>query len=70
MFYGSKSKKMIKLRNLFAAYRARFQSWILTLPAPCISEGCIEIKINLNFKHFFVVPQKILWRPLGLHKTF
>ena len=39
---------------------------ILTLPAgPCISESWIKIKIKLNFfLHIFVVPQKVLRRPL------
>ena len=54
-----------------------FFTAILTLNVPCISESCIEMKIKLNFyfhtslwslKRFyeglFVVPQKILWRPL------
>ena len=33
----------------------------LTLPAPCISESCIKMKIDLKFyfSHFFVVPQKV-----------
>ena len=33
---------------------------ILTLSAPCISESCIKIKINLKclYSHFSVVPQK------------
>ena len=42
-----------------------------TFNVPCITESCIEIKIELNlnqvkflFSHFFVVPQKVLWRPL------
>ena len=48
---------------------------LLTLPVPCISESCIEVKIKFFFSlfshffhslfsHFFVVPQKFLWRPL------
>ena len=37
----------------------------LTFPVLYISESCIEIKIKLDFYfHFFVVPQKVLWRPL------
>ena len=37
----------------------------LTLPVPYISESCIEIKIKLNFLFSqFVVPEKVLWRPL------
>ena len=32
----------------------------LTLPVPCISESCIEIKIKFLFSHFFEVPQKVL----------
>ena len=38
----------------------------LTLPVLCISESCIEIKNWLKFllSHFFVVLQKVLWRPL------
>ena len=32
----------------------------LTLPVPCISESCIEIKIKFLFSHFFVVSQKVL----------
>ena len=32
---------------------------LLTILAPCISESCIQIKLS----HFFVVPQKVLWRP-------
>ena len=37
----------------------------LTLNVPCISESYIEIKIKLKFlfSHFFLVPQKVLWRP-------
>ena len=35
---------------------------MLTLDIPCISESCIEIKIKFLFSHFFVVPQKVLWR--------
>ena len=34
----------------------------LTLPAPCILEN--KNKLNFLFSHFFVVPQKVLWRPL------
>ena len=34
----------------------------LTFPAPCISEN--KNKFNFLFSHFFVVPQKVLWRPL------
>ena len=37
----------------------------LTLLAPCISESCIKIKINLNF--YF---HTSLWCLKGLHKTF
>ena len=38
----------------------------LTLPTQCISESYVKMKINLIvlFSHFFVVPQKYLWRPL------
>ena len=32
----------------------------LTFPVPCISEKCIEIKINFLFQYFFFVPQKVL----------
>ena len=37
---------------------------MLTLNVLCISESYIEIKIKLNFlfSHFFVVPQKVVWR--------
>ena len=37
-----------------------------TVRAPCISESCINIKMNLKFLflHFFVVPQTVLWRLL------
>ena len=33
---------------------------IITLHAPCISEKCFKININVLFSHFVVVPQKIL----------
>ena len=46
----------------------------LIVPAPCISESCTKIRINLKFSHYFVVPQRIsyevhkvsrvLWSPL------
>ena len=38
----------------------------LTLKDPSISECCIETKnwVKFLFSHFFVVPQKVLWRPL------
>ena len=44
----------------------------LTLPAPCISEGCIKIKVNLNFYfHTFLWCLKRFYAGLkGLHKTF
>ena len=29
--------------------------FMITLAVPCISEGCIEIKIKFLFSHFFVV---------------
>ena len=49
----------MKFVEIFLSYYRR-----LTLPAPSISESCIKIKNNLNFYfHFFVEPQKVLWRP-------
>ena len=44
----------------------------LTLPAPCISESCIEIKINLNFYfHTSLWYLKRFYEGLkGLHKIF
>ena len=43
----------------------------LTLFTQCISESYRKTKINLPilFLHFFVVPQKILWRPLRLSQN-
>ena len=29
-----------------------------------------KIDLKFLFSHVFVVPQKVLWRSLGLHKTF
>ena len=39
----------------------------LTLNVPYISESSIEIKnlVIFLFSYFFVVPQKVLWRPLS-----
>ena len=44
----------------------------LTLPVPCFSECCNEIKIvKFLFSHFFVVSLKKFYEGLkGLHKTF
>ena len=43
---------------------------VLTLPVPCISKSCIEIKIKLNFYfHFFVVPQKAFIKPFEAPQT-
>ena len=45
---------------------AKWDLW-LTLPQGCaFQQSCIKIKINRNFlfAHFFVVLQKVLWRPL------
>ena len=46
------------------------QKPILTLNVPCISESSIEITIKFLFSHFFVVPQKVLWRPLRPSNLF
>ena len=35
---------------------------ILILPTPCIPESYIKVKIRFLFSHYFVVPQKVLWR--------
>ena len=43
-----------------------WNEFILTLNVPYISESYIEIKMKVKFifSHFFVLPQKVLWRPL------
>ena len=51
-----KSDRVLKLIK-----RCFFQS---TLPVLYISESFIEINIKFLFSHFFMVPQKVLWRPL------
>ena len=45
---------------------------LLTLSAPCISESCIKIKINLNFYfHTSLCCLKRFYEDIkGLHKTF
>ena len=43
---------------------SRLPVFLKSLPVPCISEGFIEIKIKFSFSHFFVVPEKVLRRPL------
>ena len=37
---------------------------ILSLKNLFISESCTEIKVKFLLSHFFVVPQKVLWRPM------
>ena len=55
---------------MFSLYNFILQR--LTLPAPCIFESCIEIKINLNFYfHTSLWCLKRFYEGLkGLHKTF
>ena len=45
--------------------------YLLTLPSPCISEGCIKIKINLNFyfQTSFWCLRRLYEGFYGLHKT-
>ena len=45
---------------------SNLQFLLVNPPTSCISKSGIKIKINLNFyfHNFFVVPQKVLWRPL------
>ena len=60
---------MVTLLNSQACgYRKIEDPGYLTLPATRISES--YIKIENTFSDVFVVPQKVLWRPLRLHKTF
>ena len=54
---------MKKIINFHFVSSSEFK--ILTLPTPCISQSCIEIKIKLNF--YFLTS---LWYLKGLHKTF
>ena len=51
----------VRTANWRYCYRHKF---LLTLPAPCITESYIQVKIKFLFSHFFVVPQKVLSRPL------
>ena len=52
--------------------RKLYAKQILTLPAPCISESCIKIKINLTFYfHSSLWCLKRFYEGLkGLHKAF
>ena len=46
---SSKTQKSIYFENKFFLQIKKFIHYKLTLPVLCISESCIEIKINLNF---------------------
>ena len=54
LYLGSKLGIFIKMQK----YTTN-SSELLTLPAPCTSEGCIKMQINFLFSHF-TVPQKVL----------
>ena len=63
----------LKSRKLHKYCKRLFQiSFYLTLPVLCISESCIEIKINLSFYfHTSLWCLKRFYEGLkGLHKTF
>ena len=49
-----------------------WRKFFLTLPVPCISESCIEIKIKLNFYFYtsFWCLKRFCERLKGVHKTF
>ena len=53
-------------------FKLKFILNMLSLPAPCISESCIQTKINLNFYfHTYLWYLKRFYEGLkGLHKTF
>ena len=34
----------------------------LTFPVLCISQSCVEIKLEFLFSHFFVVPEKVFMK--------
>ena len=56
--------KALKAFKLIFSFCPELGRERLTLPAPCISENCIKVKINLIFflfSHVFMMPQKVLW---------
>ena len=57
--------------NFASALVFNEQTHVLILPAPCISESCVKIRINVNFYfHTSLWCLKRFYEGLGLHQSF